>query len=170
MCRFKCVVLLMSALALVVVPSSALGGTAPDCDTEDYAALAEILAFYPTLFEESDEPGDVFLQLETLVEGFRDDCTVPEIEISTETYYVISSQRANVRSCPAASCEVVTTVSYGDRIEVVSTANDWHEILLDDGELGHIATFLTSENAPAPPQPAATTGTTHPTTGTSIHL
>jgi hypothetical protein len=131
-------------------------GDAPDCDDEEYELLAEVLAVYTNMLADNKDPGEAFVLIEDAVAGFREDCSVPEVEVRTETWYVTSLQRANVRSCPATNCEVAATVGYGDEIEVISTEGDWHEILLAGGAIGYIATFLTSEDEPTVSQPQPT--------------
>lgn len=64
------------------------------------------------------------------------------------TWYVSGAQQVNIRSCRSADCQIITTVNYGQSLAVVSTLNEWHEVILPDGTKGYIAAYLTSETAP----------------------
>lgn len=78
---------------------------------------------------------------------------------ATLTYYVTGTQGVNIRSCAATACAVLAVATYGESLEVVGTAHEWHEIRLADGQTGYIAAWLTSSSqpsaAPAVQQPAA---------------
>jgi len=93
---------------------------------------------------------------------------------SKQTFYVTGAQGVNIRSCASTSCAVLTAAAYGAAIEVVATANEWHEIRLPDGRTGYIAAWLTSSSQPqvaparpvvqqpAAPRPPAPVGPTIP--------
>jgi len=63
---------------------------------------------------------------------------------ATTTWRITARANVNIRACPATSCEIVVQVGPNERIEVLSTEDDWHAILLDDGSTGYVATFLTA--------------------------
>ena len=64
-------------------------------------------------------------------------------------YYVTADPYANIRSCAATSCSIVTTAQNGEALIVVDDSSDWYELLLEDGRAGYIAGFLMSEARPA---------------------
>lgn len=64
------------------------------------------------------------------------------------TYYVTANPYANIRSCAATSCDIVTTAQNGEALTVVDDSGDWYELQLEDGRTGYIAGFLMSETRP----------------------
>jgi hypothetical protein len=76
-------------------------------------------------------------------------------EADTDTYYVTGST-ANVRSCSETSCDRLTTLSYGDDIEVIERTDGasvagstrWYRVLLADGREGFIHSSLVSTTRP----------------------
>lgn len=66
------------------------------------------------------------------------------------TWTIIAQQNVNVRDCPAQTCTRIVLLRPGDTIHVLDTVDDWHEILLDDGQIGYVAISLTREATPAP--------------------
>ena len=67
---------------------------------------------------------------------------------SGKTYYVTANPYANIRSCAATSCGIVTTAQNGEALSVVDDSGDWYELRLDDGQTGFIAGFLMSATRP----------------------
>ena len=67
---------------------------------------------------------------------------------AAKTYYVTASPYANIRSCAATSCGIVTTAQNGEALSVVDDSGDWYELRLDDERTGYIAGFLMSETRP----------------------
>lgn len=66
------------------------------------------------------------------------------------TWTIIAQQNVNVRDCPAQTCTRIALLRPGGTIHVLDTVDDWHEILLDDGQIGYVAISLTREATPAP--------------------
>lgn len=66
------------------------------------------------------------------------------------TWVVTAQQPINVRDCPAETCNRIALLQPGSDIQVLDTVDQWHEITLDDGRIGYIATNLTREATPAP--------------------
>ena len=67
---------------------------------------------------------------------------------ATTTYYVIAENIANVRACGSTNCNIVTTASRGQRIDVVDDLSNWYEIVLPNCETAFIAGFLASQTPP----------------------
>jgi hypothetical protein len=65
-----------------------------------------------------------------------------------KTYYVVAEDIANIRSCASTGCSIVTTVSRGQRLEVVDDLSSWYEIVLPSCETAYIAGFLASKTPP----------------------
>jgi hypothetical protein len=88
----------------------------------------------------------------------------------TETYYVTSST-ANVRGCADSNCERLTTLSYGDDIEVIERVDGdsvagstrWYRVLLSDGREGFIHSSLVSTTRPV----AGSSGNSGSSTGST---
>ena len=76
-------------------------------------------------------------------------------QADTDTYFVTGST-ANVRSCSNTTCDRVTTLSYGDDIEVVEAVEGvsvagstrWYRVLLNNGHEGFIHSSLVSRTRP----------------------
>ncbi|MCY3798447.1 MAG: SH3 domain-containing protein [Chloroflexi bacterium] len=67
---------------------------------------------------------------------------------ATMTYYVTAANIANVRACASTICNIVTTASRGQRIDVVDDLSNWYEIVLPNCETAFIAGFLASQTPP----------------------
>ena len=67
---------------------------------------------------------------------------------ATTTYYVIAENIANVRGCGSTNCNIVTTASRGQRLDVVDDLSNWYEIVLPNCETAFIAGFLASQTPP----------------------
>ncbi len=67
---------------------------------------------------------------------------------ATTTYYVIAENIANVRACASTNCNIVTTASRGQRLDVVDDLSNWYEIVLPNCETAFIAGFLASQTPP----------------------
>ena len=67
---------------------------------------------------------------------------------ATTTYYVIAENIANVRACASTNCNIVTTASRGQRLDVVDASSNWYEIILPNCETAFIAGFLASQTPP----------------------
>ena len=67
---------------------------------------------------------------------------------ATMTYYVTAANIANVRACASTTCNIVTTASRGQRLDVVDDLSNWYEILLPNCETAFIAGFLASQTPP----------------------
>ena len=66
-----------------------------------------------------------------------------------QVWYVNShGEKANVRECPSIECEIIVALPDGSPIQVVNVSESWIEVILADGQNGHIAAFLTSQNPP----------------------
>ncbi|WP_162909475.1 SH3 domain-containing protein [Aggregatilinea lenta] len=63
---------------------------------------------------------------------------------------IFAQQSVNIRECPAQTCRLIALLRPGTEIHVLDTVDNWHEILLDDGQIGYVATYLTREATPAP--------------------
>lgn len=68
-----------------------------------------------------------------------------EQAVSTETWYVVSDSKVNVRTCGSTACEIVAELGTGTELRVVGTENEWHEIILEGGQTAYIAAWLTSQ-------------------------
>jgi SH3-like domain-containing protein len=83
----------------------------------------------------------------------------------TTTWFMVGAQMANVRSCGSVDCAVITTVPFGQRLDVLETVAGWHRIRLASGEKGWIAAYLTSQtqqslaSPTSPPEPASQSDT-----------
>ncbi len=67
---------------------------------------------------------------------------------ATTIYYVTAENIANVRACGSTNCNIVTTASRGQRIDVVDDLSNWYEIVLPNCETAFIAGFLASQTPP----------------------
>jgi hypothetical protein len=67
---------------------------------------------------------------------------------ATQTWY-ISSIPANIYACSATDCEVYAALSFGAPIQVLSTKNEWHAVLMTDGRTGYVPVSITSQTLPA---------------------
>lgn len=70
------------------------------------------------------------------------------VNAATTTYYVIAENIANVRECASTNCNIVTTASRGQRLDVVDDLSNWYEIVLPNCETAFIAGFLASQTPP----------------------
>lgn len=52
---------------------------------------------------------------------------------AAKTYYVTANPYANIRSCAATSCGIVTTAQNGEALTVVDDSGDWYELRLGTG-------------------------------------
>lgn len=66
-----------------------------------------------------------------------------------KTYYVVADNIANIRACASINCEIVTTASRGQRLDVIEDRSNWYEIILPNCETAFIAGFLASQTPPA---------------------
>ncbi len=64
------------------------------------------------------------------------------------TYYVTAENIANIRACGSTNCNILTTASRGQRIDVVDDLSNWYEIVLPNCETAFIAGFLASQTPP----------------------
>lgn len=74
--------------------------------------------------------------------------TCGHVDGATTTYYVIAENIANVRACASTNCNIVTTASRGQRLDVVDDLSNWYEIVLPNCETAFIAGFLASQTPP----------------------
>ncbi len=81
-------------------------------------------------------------------DGGPDKAPAEEAQTAGKTYYVTANPYANIRTCAATSCSIVTTAQNGEALTVVDDSSDWYELRLDDGGTGYIAGFLMSETRP----------------------
>jgi len=67
---------------------------------------------------------------------------------ATTTYYVVAENIANIRSCASTNCEIITTASRGQRLDVADDLSNWYEIVLPSCETAFVAGFLVSQTPP----------------------
>jgi hypothetical protein len=65
------------------------------------------------------------------VEGSDETDTVENTDF--ETFNVVATGNANMRSCGSTDCEIVAQASNGQLMVVIGIDEDWYEIQLDDG-------------------------------------
>jgi hypothetical protein len=65
---------------------------------------------------------------------------------ATTTWFVIGSM-ADIHACASADCAIIETVSFGKRLAVLETVDDWHRVRLASGEHGWIEADRTSQSA-----------------------
>lgn len=62
------------------------------------------------------------------------------------TWFVIGST-ADIHACASADCAIIEPVSFGKRLVVLETVDDWHRVRLASGKHGWIEADLTSQLA-----------------------
>jgi uncharacterized protein YgiM (DUF1202 family) len=65
---------------------------------------------------------------------------------ATTTWFVVGST-ADIHACASADCAIIETVSFGKRLVVLETVDNWHRVRLAAGEHGWIEADLTSQSA-----------------------
>ena len=65
---------------------------------------------------------------------------------ATTSWFVISST-ADIHACASADCAIIETVSFGKRLAVLETVDNWHRVRLAAGEHGWIEADRTSQSA-----------------------
>jgi len=70
-----------------------------------------------------------------------------EPEIKKETVIktgIVNCGKLNVRKKPSLEAEIVAVISNGDKVQIKSTKDGWHEVKLSDGKKGCcMAEFIT---------------------------
>ena len=67
----------------------------------------------------------------------------------TKTYYVVAENIANIRACASTNCEILTTATRGQQLDVADDMSNWYKIVLPNCETAFIAGFLASQTPPA---------------------
>jgi uncharacterized protein YgiM (DUF1202 family) len=82
--------------------------------------------------------------------------------VPVETWHVINAQKVNIRVCASENCDVLTTVNYGEAVQVItpSTAN-WQAVQLPGNRIGYIGAYYVSPSVP--PRASPTIATAAPT-------
>lgn len=76
---------------------------------------------------------------------------------TTTIWYMVGAQNANIRRCGSVDCMALSTIPFGERLEVIETVDGWHRIRLPSDETGWIAAYLTSQNPPPAASPTIAT-------------
>lgn len=78
----------------------------------------------------------------------------PSIPTNGQQYVIVIGNNVNVRQQGNLDSNVITQVTRGDRLSIISRQGDWYQVSLPDGKKGWIAGWLTEQIAPAPNSPS----------------
>ncbi len=74
--------------------------------------------------------------------------------ITTTRTGITTATNLNVRSGPATTYAILTTLIQGSTVNIISTSDGWHSIALPDGKIGYVSVaYVTETTIVIPPEP-----------------